>query len=178
MNSSSATKVSTSLVFSEPTLFLMISPRPFEDRAAAVTGFAKKNGPAERKGVRIGWVLAAVDRIDTLQKTFAATLALYRSARRPVELKFVRDPDYSLVVGEPPTDLKFEPAIEECIVAPFHSEPGPAGGWRPVPFTAALTLLFVGRVRGLPARAAHSRHSKPGAAAEACWELGSRWATT
>jgi len=83
-------RVATNLVFSEPTLFLMISPRAFEDRAAVVTGFAKKGGPAERKGVRVGWVLAAVERIDTLQKTFAQTLALYRQAARPVELRCVK----------------------------------------------------------------------------------------
>jgi len=121
-----AHRVFTSLLFNEPVLYLVISPRPFEDRAALVTGFAKKRGPAEKKGVRIGWVLASVDRIDCLQKTFAQTISLYRSAGRPVELKFVRDPDYSLVIHEPPVDLRFEPALDECVVAPFNSPPGPA----------------------------------------------------
>lgn len=104
--------------FDEEKLFLLIKQRPFEDRAAVVTGFRPVNpnappgtpggeGPAERKGVPVGWVLSAINGQDMLKKTFKDTMAVFAGATaRPIELKFVRDPDVLIELNEPPVDLK------------------------------------------------------------------------
>lgn len=99
--------------FEEEKLFLLIKARQTEDRAAVVTGFRPTKpdgggeGPAEKAGVPVGWILAAINHTDMLDKSFKETMTIFAATtERPVELKFVRDPDYHIELHEAPVDLK------------------------------------------------------------------------
>lgn len=121
--------------FSEEKLFLLIKARPNEDRAAVVTGFRPTNpqdktgeGAAEKAGVPVGWVLAAINTTSTLKKSFKDTMELFSATTaRPIELKFVRDPDYQIEIDEAPADLKitsFEGGL--VLVSGFYQLKSPA----------------------------------------------------
>ena len=118
------------MTFNEPKLGLLIKERPFQDRAAVVTGFKPTaeggEGPAQKAGVPVGWVLAAVNGQDLLKKTFKETMEVFASAPRPVELRFVRDPDFEVELSEPPSDLKIAFLSSAVVVTKFDHLVGPA----------------------------------------------------
>jgi hypothetical protein len=97
--------------FMEEKLHLILKARPLEDRGAVVTGFRDPpdggQGPAQKAGVPVGWVIAEVNKQDTLRKTFKETTALLAIPQRPITLKFVRDCDTIVEMkNEKPIDLK------------------------------------------------------------------------
>ena len=118
------------MTFNDAKLGLLIKERPFHDRAAVVTGFKPTpeggEGPAQKAGVPVGWVLAAVNGQDLLKKTFKETMEVFASAPRPVELRFVRDPDFEVELSEPPSDLKIAFLSSAVVVTKFDHLVGPA----------------------------------------------------
>jgi len=116
--------------FSEPKLGLLIKERQFQDRAAVVTGFKTPaeggEGPAQKAGVPVGWVLSGVNGQDMLKKTFKETMETFAAAPRPVELKFVRDPDFEVELADAPTDLKVIFMEGMVVVSKFGHLIGPA----------------------------------------------------
>jgi len=119
--------------FEEEKLFLLIKARPSEDKAAVVTGFRPTKpegggeGPAERAGVPVGWVLAAINSHGMLDKTFKDTMAVFTSTTaRPIELKFVRDPDFNVELNESPVDMKLVSVQGVVVVSGFSQLKSPA----------------------------------------------------
>jgi len=98
-----------------------------------VTGFRPANpegggeGPAERAGVPVGWVLAGINNQSMLDKSFKDTMAVFSSTTaRPIELKFVRDPDFVVELNEPPVDMKLASFNGVVVVSSFSQLKSPA----------------------------------------------------
>jgi len=123
--------------FTEERLHLALKARAAgEDRGALVTGFRDPpeggQGPAQKAGVPVGWVLAAVNGAGTLRKTFKETTAMLAEVKaRPIALRFVRDPDYEIELRESPSDLrlasfKVDDGRPVVVVSAFEQLPSPA----------------------------------------------------
>lgn len=107
-----------SVEFTEEKLFLVMKQRAegLKDAGAVVTGFrspdeknANAQGPAQQRGVPLGFVLKAVNERDVLGLSFKETMGLFVSTTaRPIRMTFVREPEYLAEFPETaPLDLRF-----------------------------------------------------------------------